>query len=275
MNNNNNNNNTKHHEILESPDINLIKSTYPELLVNSKLVFKSSKYFWIVVLEKTEKTKTNESRDKIAVPEFAWYRGSEFKVVKIFNKFDPSHTINSIENNKIFKGLHNNLTYTVGEIVSPSIFITKNGEEHGHYDEDMNNIHSYGIHYFKTMDAAFYYDLHKIPTDQGEYTGKYYQFFPNGKILMEIDYYSGKYHGKYIVYYTNGLKDFEYSYTHGEKNGMFRSYLNTGEILTETNYFRDTIEFQHINNIQKLHESISSVFSMRFNFGIQIPCCTF
>jgi hypothetical protein len=122
---------------------------------SEEYVYKSC-YNYIVVLLKLADTKTNESRSKITNPLYAKYRANKLKVIAIVHKFDPTKLITEVENSSYER---NKVIYKVGKILEIS-----------DYDDDLENVCSTGIHYFKTVEPAFYYDLEKYyPTYTGHF----------------------------------------------------------------------------------------------------------
>ena len=133
-------------------------SACSEYIGDPKYVFKScGKY--IVVLEKLPDTITNESRSNISDPIYAKYRANKLRVVLIINKFDQSDIIKEIENTFY----HKKIRYEKDKIVEV-------------YDHDMkfNEVYTEGIHYFRTIEQAFYWQLFDFNL---LYTGKYIQWY--------------------------------------------------------------------------------------------------
>lgn len=125
---------------------------------------------YIVVLERLPSTKTNECRYTITMNmNYAKFRGSEFKVATIIDVTDPGRrTIHEVTN---IRGT----TYAVGTVVKPNYF-----------DKDLNVICAAGIHYFKSIDAAFF--CRSMPSD---YTGVWRSFDEDGKQKYKITYANG------------------------------------------------------------------------------------
>lgn len=115
---------------------------FGDIISNTSYGYKSCREY-IVVLE--IRGVTNESRGtyKTIDKNYAKFRTSLAKVKLIFHKFDLTF-VDSIRNNIYSK----NITYTVGQFVSPDLF-----------DDNLNSVCAGGIHYFKTIESAFYYGL--------------------------------------------------------------------------------------------------------------------
>jgi hypothetical protein len=107
-------------------------------------VFKSCGPY-IVVMKKLKDTVTNEDRASVVDPLNAKFRGTHFMVVLIFDKMEPKYTVKQTENTI---HLRDKLKYIVGEVVYAN-----------DYDHDSSKICAPGIHYFKSLEAAFYYNL--------------------------------------------------------------------------------------------------------------------
>jgi hypothetical protein len=115
----------------------------------------------IIVMEKTINTKTNEQR--IVFDEnYAKYRASEMKVLLIIN----ISTLNIVRRPRTVFNVGKQVSmYRVDKIVIPDA-----------YDENINVVCTNGIHYFKTLEGAYYY---RYPS--GSYTGSWPIWNRDGK----------------------------------------------------------------------------------------------
>ena len=160
--------------------------------------------------------KTNENRDDIADPQYAKYRTSKVKVLKIFK--------NGKRGIKIIKqmnGLHDvNFVYTTGEEMHVS-----------NYDEDVNEVCSQGIHYFKTPFQAKMWNL-----SLDNYTGKYMEWYDNGTTQCEEEYKDGKREGKYIDWYEDGTTRYEGEFKDGKRKGKWTGWYENGNKWYEGEY---------------------------------------
>jgi antitoxin component YwqK of YwqJK toxin-antitoxin module len=175
---------------------------------------------WLVVMKKIKETKTNEDRSKVIYFNNAKFRENKLKDIKIFNKNNPDKTkkmiINEYENKK--------LRYTVGRIVKID-----------DYDEDIEIVCSNGIHYFKTLEPAYYYgDMQK------NYTCKWIRLYEDGRNIDEGDYIDGKKSGHWICWYYNGQKAMEGDYIDGKESGHWIHWHN-GQKLMECDYIDGNI----------------------------------
>lgn len=149
-----------------------IYETYWKYITNSKYVYKSCHVDWIIILEKIHGTITNENRSNVVFGKYAKYRANKLKVVLIFNKFNPILTINNITNSLHKEKIH----YVVGEIVETN------------FDSNISKVCTTGIHYFKSIESAFYLELNL----KKKYTGKYIFRDSNGLILKQFMYLNGE-----------------------------------------------------------------------------------
>lgn len=182
----------------------------------SKYVFKKCideyKNQYLVVLEKISQTRHNESRSNVFNKDRAGFRGSVFKVILIIDIENLNSNLDAIRScyekiiTQVGKDKKINIIYTdyiKGKLVYPDF-----------YDENINNISSNGIHYFKTLDATYYYDI-----DQKRNIDEYcIRFNPSGAKEAEGLYANNNMHGIWIYYSLN------------EQPGMCVTYNNGIEI---------------------------------------------
>lgn len=171
---------------------------------------------WLVILRKLPDTKTNEKRQNVINPKCAKFRANKLKVIKIINVDDPSITKKHILN----KFNNNELCYRVGDTVISDL-----------YDENINVTCSHGIHYFKTIRAAYFYE--SIPT---KHCGKWIEWHDNGNKSETGEYLNGKQIGSWISWYDNGTKNITGNYLNGEKNGKWTQWYDSGNKREEGAY---------------------------------------
>jgi antitoxin component YwqK of YwqJK toxin-antitoxin module len=184
---------------------------------NDKYVFKSCGNY-IVVLEKLEDTRTNELRTNITDPKYAKYRANKLKVLLIIHKFDPSDILEKVENSYYIK----KVVYRTNEII-----------EIDDYDHDLNKVCTGGIHYFKTIEQAFFWELLKF---NPKYTGKWILWYESGNKMDEGEYEEGKREGKWIEWYKSGNKMKEGEYKEGRKEGKWILWYESGNKMKEGEY---------------------------------------
>lgn len=152
---------------------------------------------WFVILQKlsgTAFTITNESRIGVLSKNCAKFRANFLKVIEIMNVNDPTITKDSITNEYVCYDSKNKqiklLKYTVGEIVKVDDF-----------DENLDEICSSGVHYFKTPKPAFYY--RKMPNG---YTGRWNTYYDGGNKKETGKFISGKKTDKWVEYFCDSFR---------------------------------------------------------------------
>jgi len=167
----------------------------------------------IVILELLKDSVTNEKRDGIVDDKYAKFRCDKAKVINI----TYVKTGETMENdNSIF---NNSFRYFSGEIVETC------------FNENMNEVCTDGIHYFKTEEAAvswFYKQDDRFPPD-----GKCEVWYENGQKDSEGTFKNGKLDGKLIGWYENGQKHYEATYKNGKKHGKCTQWAPDGNKVFE------------------------------------------
>jgi antitoxin component YwqK of YwqJK toxin-antitoxin module len=172
--------------------------------------------YWLIVLQKLAGTLTNEHRDNVIDENYAKFRGDKFKVVDIINIDDPSVTTKSIVNK-----YDDILTeYIIGKVVYPD-----------KYNDDINVIATHGIHYFKSLIAAYLYRA--VPEN---YTGPWVDYHPNGQKQIEHQYVNGIKTGIQTSFFQNGHKLSEGKFENGQKSGLWTYWYSDGDKQLEGNY---------------------------------------
>jgi antitoxin component YwqK of YwqJK toxin-antitoxin module len=197
----------------------------------------------IVVLQKEKDTITNEDRS-VADSNYAKYRANKMKVICIFLKSDPMEQLQFVKNT-----VHKDhiIVYETGEIVTADS-----------YDQCIDNVCSQGIHYFKSLEAAYYYLLE----NNDRYTGKMYWWYDNGAKLQEAHYINGTKHGILTEWHDNGYKSKEFNYEHGDINGTYITWYENGDICTTYEYVNGNIHgtfrmWYPNGNIKKEHNYVN------------------
>jgi hypothetical protein len=222
-----------------NPDIIAALEPYEE----EGMVFKSCQREWIVVMERTENTKTNEARKGLIDSDYAKYRGSEFKVLNIINKYDVTKKVEEINSSHRY----NPITYRIGEIVKSNF-----------YDENIQEVCSTGIHFFLTFERAYMYEndserihifdgAYKLWEDDGRLIGlrfykdrklhgQYRVWNADGTLQITGTYNNGKLDGAYTEYYASGAKKFTSTYSNGIKQGQEFHWDKHGVVYKCTNF---------------------------------------
>jgi hypothetical protein len=182
---------------------------------DSSIVYKSCGQY-IVILRKVEDTITNESRKHVIDSNYAKYRANKLRVLCIFKKTNPEIHVEAIQNT-----CYNDkkITYYVGRVVSVD-----------NYDHTVESVCAPGIHYFKFVKAAYYYELPR------NHTGQVSLYNEDGRKIEETQYVNGKEHGKYIEYHANGNKRIICEYKDGKEHGKYIEYHANGNKRVECNY---------------------------------------
>ena len=219
--------------------IKRIEQIYSRYLANPLCVYKICVHptgQWIVIMRKTVGltgnndmtnkkddylTRCNENRQGVNNPKYAKFRASTLLVLKIFDANDVERTIDCLEHESIHSIAKT--IYKVGMMVRPDNF-----------DEDPDEVCSTGIHYFKSIKAAFWY------RDQpDDYTGKWTTYGECGRKHCSIFVKNGMRHGKYRSFHENGTKESEIYYVNGEKSGHCIDWNEHGTKEREGDYVDD------------------------------------
>lgn len=153
-----------------------------------KLSKKSCERKWLVVMKKIPTTITNESRSGVVDKNCAMFKANRLLVVAIINKNKPSLRKKYVLNK--FRTMEK--LYEVGKIVECNGFYV-----------DIDKVCSYGIHYFKTLEPAYFYT-------------KYVS------------------HGRSMQWYESGQKRKEENHINGILNGLCTEWNSNGTIRRES-----------------------------------------
>lgn len=190
----------------------LLETKYSHDPNNSNYVYKSCEIVWIVVLKKLPDTITNESRE-VADANHAKFRADKLLVVDIINKFDTSKKIDAVRSSKYQKAYIN---YKIGEIASVDDFET-----------NLSAVCAKGLHYFKSIESAFYYELDGIY--RYFYTGYHCSWHENGNKHKEGNYVDGFAQSIWTYWHHTGNKSSEGNYSDGFKHGKWTFWHENGD----------------------------------------------
>jgi hypothetical protein len=180
-------------DVLRKCDKYIRNITYVYKLCNNISILDNSRR-WLVILQKTDDTKTNELRFDVSDKNFAKFRANKLKVIEIIDIYNPDYSKTIIINT--FDSVHKK-KYEVDKIV-----------ESDAYDDDINCVCSDGIHYFKTpLPACYYRDVPK------NYTGNWATWYDNGQKQLQGEYINGEQSGKWIEMNYDGNIYREYNFT--------------------------------------------------------------
>jgi antitoxin component YwqK of YwqJK toxin-antitoxin module len=188
--------------------MNIIDNLTQKYSSEEGYVFKSCSTDWIVVLQKLPDTKTNESRSGIKDSMYAKVRANKLLVVDIVHKLTGQITneiVNSVHSDKI-------ITYKTNEVIEASDF-----------DNNLDEICSTGIHYFKSVESAFYYET---PDD---YRGQHKCWYDNGNLIGTCWVVNGKSDGPCTTWYKNGQLHRKYTFKNGILDGPFKEWYGSGQ----------------------------------------------
>lgn len=208
--------------------INLL---YSEYISDPSYVYKSCSKNYIVILQLNDDIKTNEKRSNVVNTLYAKHRAEKANVKLIFNKFNPLITIqfikNSIyENKKI-------LYETNKEIIADS------------FDDNLNNVCSNGIHYYKSIECAFFCELSYSDLMLNKFNGVFLNYYDDGRLHISKNYLHGKLNGKFLEYFDNGILHIESCYSVGKLSGNFLKFYKNGIRWIECNYENNYIVGNH------------------------------
>ena len=158
-------------------------------------VYKLCDNKWLVIMKKNTDTKTNESRSNCVDTEYAKFRASQLDVIMIINVNDGTN-VESIDNTyiNVYGDKESHIMYTVNKRV-----------EADNFDTELNEVCSNGIHYFKSIKAAYFYrNVNKVPSG---YTGEWYSWHDNGRKRDYGRYKNGRLIGSLLKwdYHGNGI----------------------------------------------------------------------
>jgi antitoxin component YwqK of YwqJK toxin-antitoxin module len=198
-----------------------IRERYPE----GKYLYKScstTNESWIVVLQLTDNSITNQSRLSIRYPnrKYAKFRANKLKVVDIINKFNRTKTIDSIESSVY---IESKIKYVKENIVKSNFF-----------DSNLSRVCSNGIHFFESIEPAFYYELYKLRN----YTGHWINWNDNGQKIYEGYYMSGEETGLWVTWYDNGVKNSKGYYLNGKETGHWIIWYDNGQKSQTGDYLK-------------------------------------
>ena len=200
-----------------------------EYINDKKYVYKTCGDF-IVVLEKLEETITNENRSNVSQigddKLYAKYRANKLLVKKIINKYDLTKC-EKVMSSGICCLIK--IEYKINEYVYPNKF-----------DDNLEEVCSFGIHYFLNLKRAFYYGI-----EMENMTGEYLDWCDSGELSEKYNYVDGKINGEYLVWFWNGQMREKCNYVDGKLNGEFLSWYDNGQIGVKCNYINGKLNGEY------------------------------
>ena len=167
---------------------------------------------YIVIMKKLPNTICNESRRNIADPMHANFRANKLLVIGIVHKITGKE-INRVTNTTYHK---EHIEYIKSKVVATD------------YDLDPDKICAPGIHYFLSVECAFFWGKKGI--------GKYRTWYNNGQKFETATYRMGLLHGPYLQLYQNGLKCIECILKEGKIHGLYQLWHKNGQIKKKCTY---------------------------------------
>jgi len=180
--------------------------------MNKMLRYKACKDS-IVTLELLEDTITNEKRGNVINDKYAKFRCDRARVIDIVN-------VETGKNIKKDISIHDaSFEYRVGKVATTD------------FDEDLDQVCAYGIHYFKTEGAAlsWFYCQHDKKFPDGEWT----TYHENGQKRCDGTFANGSTDGKVIWWHFNGQKRSEKTYKDGKLDGKCTEWRDNGDKESE------------------------------------------
>ena len=203
--------------------------------------------YFLVIMRKTEKTITNEKRNNVFNSTYAMFRGNIFEVVLIVD-IKKLTIVDSIQHTRFgaykihyIRGCESTvgheslfraptvINYEIGKTICPHEF-----------DNDINQIGAPGIHYFKSIDAAFY--LYFSSDFPDNYTGKWYEFYSDGRLSKYYEYVDGKLNGKHLSWWETGIVRNINEYIDGRLSGKLIEYFYNGNVRKKEEYVNGRLD---------------------------------
>jgi hypothetical protein len=143
-------------------------------------------------MKKLKDTLTTESRitcDQLYSP----FRANKLYVVKIISITDPQKSVTLIHHRTQY-GLNNITEYACDKIVVPD-----------KYDTDLQVVHTFGIHYFKCIERAYF----NRDISSHTYTGYWKEWNNYGLLIQNGNYLDGKKEGHWCIRYSDSVVMYE------------------------------------------------------------------
>ena len=173
-----------------------IQNKYYEYLYNNEIVFTFIDDC-IVVLLKLINTQSDEDRLDIIDINNATYIGLNFKVLKIFNIWNPDINYN----NKIIE--YDEKSYLIFQ--ENQIILRQNTkyiQNQDILDKDIIMTDIYYICFYKNIDTVFYKILQQNIKNLTNFEGDCYEWYDNGMLYKKYNYKNGVKNGLWIKYYS-------------------------------------------------------------------------
>jgi antitoxin component YwqK of YwqJK toxin-antitoxin module len=199
--------------IKEDPRIDIletIKLAYKELIDDPDSVYRMCNHHYLVIMQKTPETRTNEARNDVVDPKCAKFRANILNVILIINVLDGK-IINTIKITE--QGSINGVEMTIGCCI-----------ESNRYDNKLS-IYSHGIYYYNSIEPAFY--RRTVPE---KYTGQWIRYHDNGNKSIRANYIDGKKEGVWLHWEEAGYLSHGETYLNDKEHGDWVSWCGDVKI---------------------------------------------
>ena len=193
--------------IKEDPGIDIletIKLAYKELIDDPDCAYKMCNHQYLVIMQKTPETRTNETRKDVADPKCARFRANILNVILIINVLDGK-IIDTIDMTDL--GSMVDARATIGQPLESELF-----------DSNLS-IYSHGLYYFNSIEPAFYGRY--VPE---HYTGQWIKYYDNGNKSARANYIDGKKEGIWLYWEEPGYLSHKETYLNDKENGDWVSW---------------------------------------------------
>lgn len=164
----------------------------------TNVVFKKCSDCIIVLQKPKSEFLCNEMRKDIYDPNFAKFRANRLFVKDIIHYKLKTHLSFLPHKNDCTK-----IVYMINSCAKADKF-----------ESNLEEICTNGIHYFLTLEAAFYYELKTIKT------GTVYEYYSNGRLKNEFNFKQNKKDGFQFEFAQNGTLLTHSTYNKGKRHGI-------------------------------------------------------
>ena len=188
-------------------------------------LFKSCEQY-IVVLQKLDDTITNESREVFDKTR-AKYRGNKFMVLDIINKYEDEDEE---------EGGEATISCVTSDYSSKFVYRKNEIAECEDYNQDNKIVCCSGIHFYLDWTTAFHHNLVRFKMNNFNYTGKYYEWFDDGRLKFESYYIAGKKNGEEKEWHSTGVLRSHFNYLNDKLCGEAKIFYPSGQLQKECYY---------------------------------------
>jgi antitoxin component YwqK of YwqJK toxin-antitoxin module len=230
-----------------------------------KKVIDDNKNHFIVTLSRTYQTRNNEKRSNVVNPWYAKYRANMLYVEDI-RKLDP---ITYRECDEFIKQCLNKTKY--GNV----LYVLNSTVISSEFDDNIENICSAGIHYFKSKICAIMYNREIV------YDGEYKEWSNNGQLQINAHYEKGLLNGIFQQFNEVGIEVVSATYKDGKRYGNYLERYNNGQLYIITtlnssiNMFTEFYESGHRKIVamcknNEFHGTYTEFYDIAQESGVKI-----